>query len=65
MTTLASNAPFAALRRTVTRASHAMSELIDTLHKAREAQHLLQMSDAQLERRGLTRDGVVAHVFQD
>jgi hypothetical protein len=31
---------------------------------AREAEHLLQLSDSELARRGLTRDRVVHHAFR-
>jgi hypothetical protein len=30
----------------------------------REAEHLLQLSDSELARRGLTRDRVVSHAFR-
>lgn len=42
-----------------------LNAYIETRSRSAELQRLFDMSDAELARIGLTRDGIVAHVFRD
>ncbi len=51
-------APFAALGR-------GLVSMMDAHPRVREVEHLRNLSDAELAARGLTREGIVHHVFRD
>jgi hypothetical protein len=64
LTAIRSSGPFAGLRARLASLLEVLAEASQGMRCAREYERLSQLSDEELARRGLKRDGLVQHAFR-